>query len=142
MECIISDVCIGDAATKQNAAMKAVTFLQCKYKLDIIYLNYGQQKYAGIKCSLARESYMSAQERVLGVQGTLHLAPFLDDRDCSTPRSLCNKIPSASLPPNTPRKRRARPTFKRAGVANQPAAINFVKVPSDLEVVFKRAKAT
>uniref|UniRef100_A0A803MEH6 Uncharacterized protein n=1 Tax=Chenopodium quinoa TaxID=63459 RepID=A0A803MEH6_CHEQI len=140
MECINSDICVGEAAVRQNAVVKVVSFLQCRYRIEIIDLNYGHEKYAGIKCSLARESYMSAQERVLGVQGTLHLAPFLDEHECSTPRSLCNKIPSASLPPNTPRKRRARPTFKRTGASNQPPALNFVRVPSDLEAVFKRRK--
>ncbi|XP_021741140.1 uncharacterized protein LOC110707426 [Chenopodium quinoa] len=134
MECTFSTVHACSRATKQDAAKKAVEFLRTAFNLDIIDLIYGNGVYAGIKCSLARESYLAAKERVLGIQGALHLAPFLGEDGCVTPKSAVHKIPSPALPPPPPHKPRARSSFG-ACYGSQPSP-----APAELDAFFKRRK--
>ncbi|XP_021725787.1 uncharacterized protein LOC110692999 isoform X4 [Chenopodium quinoa] len=134
MECVFSAARADCKATKQEAARRAVDFLRTAYNLDIVDLNYGNGVYAGIKCSLARESYLVAKERVLGIQGALHLAPFLGEDGCITPKSAVHKIPTPALPPPPPRKPKARPSFSDR-FTHEPFA-----VPPELDTLFKRRK--
>ncbi|XP_021722599.1 uncharacterized protein LOC110690063 isoform X2 [Chenopodium quinoa] len=134
MECIFSAVRADCKATKQEAAKRAVDFLRTAYNLDIVDLKYGNGFYAGIKCSLARESYLAAKERVLGIQGALHLAPFLGEDGCITPKSVAHRILTPTLPPPPPHKARARPSFGDR-LSQKPFS-----VPPELDNLFKRRK--
>uniref|UniRef100_A0A803MUI3 Uncharacterized protein n=1 Tax=Chenopodium quinoa TaxID=63459 RepID=A0A803MUI3_CHEQI len=100
----------------------------------LIDLNYGNGIYAGIKCSLARESYLAAKERVLEIQGALHLAPFLVEEGCVTPKSAVHRIPTPTPPQPPPHKPRARLSFS-ARYSGQPSP-----VPAELDSFFKRRK--
>uniref|UniRef100_A0A803NDR0 Uncharacterized protein n=1 Tax=Chenopodium quinoa TaxID=63459 RepID=A0A803NDR0_CHEQI len=81
-----------------------------------------------------RRLYLAAKERVLGIQGALHLAPFLGEDGCVTPKSAVHKIPSPALPPPPPHKPRARSSFG-ACYGSQPSP-----APAELDAFFKRRK--
>uniref|UniRef100_A0A803MNZ8 Uncharacterized protein n=1 Tax=Chenopodium quinoa TaxID=63459 RepID=A0A803MNZ8_CHEQI len=66
VECFFSAVRADLKATKQDVAKKDVDFIRTSHNLDIVDLNYGNEIYADIKCSLARESYLAPKERCWG----------------------------------------------------------------------------
>ncbi|XP_021742924.1 uncharacterized protein LOC110709005 isoform X2 [Chenopodium quinoa] len=134
VECFFSAVRADLKATKQDAARKAVDFIRTTYNLDMVDLNYGNRIYAGIKCSLARESYLAAKERVLGIQGALQLAPFLVEESFVTPKSAVHRIPAPTLPPPPPHKPRSRPSFSARYTGH------LSPTPAELDSFFKRRK--
>uniref|UniRef100_A0A803MQS7 hAT-like transposase RNase-H fold domain-containing protein n=1 Tax=Chenopodium quinoa TaxID=63459 RepID=A0A803MQS7_CHEQI len=134
LECIYSSLTGKCKTAVQDAAKKRVDFLCSSYNLNIVDLNHTDVIYAGIKCALAKESFMAVKERVLGVQQPLHLPPFFTAAECSTPKSTAHQLKSSSCPLAAPRKPKARPNKASR------ATLTPVAVPKDLELVFKRRK--
>ncbi|XP_021737066.1 uncharacterized protein LOC110703594 [Chenopodium quinoa] len=134
LECVYSSFSGKCKTAAQDAAKKGVNFLCSSYNLNIIVLNHSNVVYARIKCSLAKESFMTFKERVLGVQQPLHLPPFFTAAECSRPKFAEQQLKSSNCPPAAPRKCKAR-----SSTASRPA-ITPVAVPEDLELVFKRRK--
>ncbi|KAL9232388.1 hypothetical protein vseg_007503 [Gypsophila vaccaria] len=143
-ECIFSDDCESLAQAKQNLAKKVILFLVPLYNLEIIDANHSllDRKYGEVLLALERESYLTAKERVLGIQEPIEPSLLLMEEECITPTGAAFRIPTMNSAPLPLKKRLSRPiedigtSVGNLGTKSR----SFFVVPDNLETVFKRPK--
>ncbi|KAL9231713.1 hypothetical protein vseg_006904 [Gypsophila vaccaria] len=143
-ECIFSDDCESLAQAKQNLAKKVILFLVPLYNLEIVDANHSllDRKYGEVLLALERESYLTAKERVLGIQEPIEPSLLLMEEECITPTGAAFRIPTMNSAPLPLKKRLSRPiedigtSVGNLGTKSR----SFFVVPDNLETVFKRPK--
>uniref|UniRef100_A0A803MT03 Uncharacterized protein n=1 Tax=Chenopodium quinoa TaxID=63459 RepID=A0A803MT03_CHEQI len=106
--CLFSDYCPGPAAAKQNLARKVVDYLIDVFNLQIVDANYRETtcRFDAILCTLDRESYLRAKERVLGIKEELEPSALLVEQDCITSVGKEFQVP-VSVSPDIPSNKRS-----------------------------------
>lgn len=95
------------ALAKQSLAVKVIEYLRPLYNFQVVDANYNpaEMKSHILACNVARDNYLAAKERILGVKKEVLNSPPMPDQECLTPTGSANQIPESKTLPHLVKKR-------------------------------------